>query len=411
MFKLAGKQKRIWALCLVMFMMLGIVLSGCGKSGPATSASPTPSSQSNGDKENGPSNPTGSGDEVFDSFGITPLPQKTVINVGYFSGALYSAIIYGADQKGWYEKAGIELKYQSFDNGPAMMEANASWDVGISGAPGVLNGVFGYPIKCIAVVDYEQEQSLYVRPDSKIAESGKGHISGYPDIYGKPEDWKGTSWVMPVGTTVYMVFLDTLNKIGLTLDDVTVINMDVASAKSAFLGGQADGAGLWLTTSLSVAAEGYVKAASAADGSILASGMVATENALKNKFDAVKTFYEVFVKAQEYFGKHQDEYVEYFYETCVEEGVSVTKETAADLTKTYKFLDAETIIKNAITETDDVKGLANRKVLRTEADLLVMLDFFIGQNRYEPEKRDFFLNNGCVDPSVAKAAASDLGIK
>ena len=339
------------------------------------------------------------------------MAKKTTLNLGYFSGALYSAIIYGADQKGWFEKAGLELKYQSFDNGPAMMEANASWDVGASGAPGVLNGLFGYPIKCIGVVDYEQEQCLYVRPDSKIAQSGKGNIKGYPDIYGKAEDWKGTTWVMPVGTTVYMVFLDTLNKIGLTLDDVTVINMDVASAKSAFLGGQADGAGVWMNTALSVGAEGHVKAASAADGSVLASGMVATEDALKNKFEAVKIFYEVFVKAQDYFAEHQDEYAAYLYETCIEEGVSATEDTTAALTKTYAFQSSETIIKNMLSEIDDVQGLAGRKVSQTEADLLVMLDFFIGQGKYEQDKRTFLLNNGCFDSSVAKAAAADFGIK
>ncbi len=401
--KLVVKSKRVLVLFMAMIMLLSVALTGCGNTAPS------PQTSSPGVSES--AKPTGSGDEVFDSFGITPLAKKTTLNLGYFSGSLYSAIIYGADQKGWFEKAGLELNYQSFDNGPAMMEANASWDIGASGAPGVLNGLLGYPIKCIGVIDYEQEQCLYVRPDSKIAKSGKGHIKDYPEIYGTAEDWKGTTWVMPVGTTVYMVFLDTLEKIGLTLNDVTIINMDVASAKSAFLGGQADGAGVWMNTALSVEAEGHVKAASAADGSVLASGMVATEDALKNKFDTVKTFYEVFVKAQDYFAEHQDEYAAYLYETCVEEGVSATKDTAAALTKTYAFQSSKTIINNMLTEIDDVQGLAGRKVSQTEADLLVMLDFFIGQGKYDSEKRTFILNNDCFDSSVAKAAAADFGIK
>ena len=393
------KKAKVKTSLIALGLIAALVFAGCGK---ANSDTAEENSDITVQEE--------SGDEIFDSFGITPLAENTTVDLGYFSGALYSAIIYGADQKGWFEDAGITLNYQSFESGPAMMEANANWDVAISGAPGVLNGLVGYDIKCIAVVDYEQEQCLYVRPDSAIAQSGKGHVEGYPDIYGTPEDWKGTTWIMPVGTTIYMVFLDTLEKLGLTLDDVTVINMDVSSAKSAFIGGQADGLGCWNTIALSVEDEGYVKAAGAEDGSVLASGMVATQDALDNKFDAVKTFYEVFVKAQDYFKDHHDEYAAYMYQTCEEEGVSCTEDTAKRFIETYCYLPSETIIKNSLTMIDDVKGEAGRQVSQTEADLLVMLDFFIEQGSYTQENRIYILDNGCVDSSVAEAVAKDFEI-
>lgn len=400
---------KFFAWMMVVVLLCGSVMAGCGSGKDAPAAQPEekaseeePAEQEQTQEE--------TGDDVFAGFGITPLAEPSTIDLGYFSGALYSAIIYGADQKGWFEEAGLTLNYQSFESGPAMMEANANWDVGISGAPGVLNGLVGYDVKCISVVDYEQEQCLYVRPDSPIAQSGTGNIEGYPLIYGTAEDWKGTTWIMPVGTTIYMVFLDTLNKIGLTLDDVTIINMDVSGAKSAFLGGQADGIGCWNTIALSIEDEGCVKAASAADGSILASGMVATDEALENKFDEVKIFFEVFVKAQDYFAEHRDEYAAYMYETCVEEGVSCTEDTAERLIETYAYLPSETVISNACNEIEDGKGTAGRMISQTEADLLVMLDFFIEQGSYTEENRSYILDNGCVDSSIAEAAAADFGL-
>ncbi|WP_295626988.1 ABC transporter substrate-binding protein [uncultured Intestinimonas sp.] len=393
--------KRITALCLVSSLILSIGLFGCS----AKEETPVPSASGTGNTADGTT-----GVAYLDDYGIRPLAEPSTLTIGYFSGALYSAIIYGADQMGWFDAAGLDLDYVSFDSGPAMMEANSSWDVGISGAPGVLNGLIGYNVKCIGVVDYELAQGLYVRPDSPIALSGPGNIDDAPDIYGTADDWRGTTWIVPVGTSNYMVFLDTLDKLGLTLDDVTVINMDVSSAKSAFVSGQGDGVGSWNTIALSLEDEGYVRAASAETaGSIIASGMVATDAALAERRDQVVKFYEVFLAAQDYFSEHVDEYATYMNETCLEEGVSSTPEVAAEFVQTYKFLSGETIAKNCVTMIDDVNGTAGRQVSQTEADLLVMLDFFIDQGSYTEENRTYILENGCVDSSIAELAIEDLG--
>ena len=96
-------------------------------------------------------------------------------------------------------------------------------------------------------------------------------------------------------------------------------------------------------------------------------------------------------------------------ETCLEEGVSSTPEVAAEFVQTYKFLSGETIAKNCVTMIDDVNGTAGRQVSQTEADLLVMLDFFIDQGSYTEENRTYILENGCVDSSIAELAIEDLG--
>lgn len=402
------KSTKILAVLLSLILLIGMLAGCAGKNAPAEApaAAETPAAEAPAAET--PAEGT-SEEPAATSLGLTPLAERTTIDLGYFSGALYSAIVYGADQKGWFDEVGIDLNYQSFSAGPAMMEANANWDIGLAGGPGALSGLVGYDIHCIAVVDHEVEQRLYVRPDSAIAQSGKGHIEGYPNIMGTPDDWRGTTWIMPVGTTIYKVFVDTLGKLGLTLDDVTVINMDVSSAKSAFLGGQGDGIGCWNTISFAVADEGYPIAASSEDGSILPSTIVATQDGLTNKFDAIEKFLEVFVKAQDYFSAHHDEYAAYNYETCNEEGVTCTEDSSARFIETYAFIPGDEIIKNALTMVDDANGSGQVSVMAS--DLLGMMDFFIELGTYTKENRAHILDNNLIDSSVAQAVAADLGIQ
>ena len=350
------KARRITALCLASSLLLSLGLFGCAAKEQAQPSASSGTAAAEGS----------TGVAYLDDYGVRPLAEPSTLTIGYFSGALYSAI--------------------------------------------VLNGIIGYGVKCIGVVDYELAQGLYVRPDSPIALAGAGGVADAPEIYGTAEDWRGTTWIVPVGTSNYMVFLDTLAKLGLSLDDVTVINMDVSSAKSAFVSGQGDGVGSWNTIALSLEDEGYIRAASAETaGSIIASGMVATDAALSERRDQVVKFYEVFLAAQDYFAEHVEEYGVYMNDTCLEEGVSSTSEMAAEFVKTYKFLSGETIAENCITLVDDEKGTAGRQVSQTEADLLVMLDFFIDQGSYTEENRTYILENGCVDPSIAELAIEDLG--
>ena len=50
---------------------------------------------------------------------------------------------YIADRMGFFDELNIDVEYESFIGGPAMMEASASWDICDVGAPGILNGIVG----------------------------------------------------------------------------------------------------------------------------------------------------------------------------------------------------------------------------------------------------------------------------
>ena len=83
--------KRITALCLVSSLILSIGLLGCS----AKEETPVPSASGTGNTADGTT-----GVAYLDDYGIRPLAEPSTLTIGYFSGALYSAIIYGADQMG-----------------------------------------------------------------------------------------------------------------------------------------------------------------------------------------------------------------------------------------------------------------------------------------------------------------------
>ena len=132
------------------------------------------------------------GEAAGTTFGIEPMENEITLSLGYFSGAMHALPWYIMEQEGWTEELGISFEYQSFINGPAMMEANADWDIASTGGPGAITGILGYDIKVMGIADKEAVLNLYVREDSPIYQAGKGNFPDYPEMYGTVDTWKGT---------------------------------------------------------------------------------------------------------------------------------------------------------------------------------------------------------------------------
>ena len=125
-----------------------------------------------------------------------------------------------AEKLGYFDELNIEIVLVPFTNGPAMIEANADWDIATCGEGGMCNAMVGYGMRVIDINDYEENLALFVRPGSPLAQDPNN-----------PDNWKGTEWVYPAGTTAQAVLVSALKKVGLTLDDITSINMDVSKFK------------------------------------------------------------------------------------------------------------------------------------------------------------------------------------
>lgn len=393
-------MKRFLSMILALAMLLG--LSACGGKAESQTGAPAPASgvQTEGGTQT--------------AFGLEPLPERTTLRIGFFSGAPHSLPWYIADKEGYFDELNMDVEYQSFINGPAMMEASSSWDIGSVGSAGVLVGQLGYDVKMLGTVDMDPNIALFVRTDSPIYQHGQGHISENPDLYGTPEDWKGTQWLYPAGTSLQQVLSAALEGQGLTLGDVESVNMDVTTALTAFKGGQGDGLAVWSSTAFEAEDAGFIRIADSGTLDVIGGcGIVVTKDAMENKFDAIVKAWEVYYLTWQRFKQSDENYAkaeDYFFESCENEGTATTKEMSD---RSLATLRCPATVKLALSymldgEEDAAGKYTKRPLCPSENHLLSTLDFFISEQKYTEEDRNTILDHHLVDPSVAQAAKEDL---
>ena len=384
-------MKKFKGLVSVMLVagMCVCMLAGCGGS----------SSSSESSSDSG----TASGETTFN---VEPLKERETLRVAYFSGVMHSLPIYIADEKGWLGEVGIDLEYNSFTAGPAMMEANGSWDVASTGSPGVLVGMLGYDVKCIGNCEYDAVLNLYTREDSPIYKSGENDAAD--GLYGTAEDWKGTEWLLPVGTTTNIVLDSTLGLLGLDESDITLTNMDNSTGFTAFKAGEGDGVCLSLSVAMAAEKEGFKKVSGLdVTDDLIECGLCATSDALKNKREAIKKFYEVYYRTSQWIADNMEEATDYYLETCEIEGIACDEETAAYICERRNSPTLGDVYEQFTTEVDYDK-YKTRAVTKAESDLLVTLDFFINTGKYSDDDRDTILDDKMMDDSIMMEVYEDM---
>lgn len=386
----------------VVFMMAGVlvtgIFAGCGSAEDENKTNHTEikntGTEENVAGENGEST----------TFGIAPLAEKTTVDLAYFSGAEHGLVFYIMDEMGWAEELNLEFNWSYFSAGPAMMEANGSWDVGTAGAAGAVNGIVGYDVNVIGISQYEHILGCFVREDSDIYKAGKGNIAEAPEVYGDAESLRGSSWLLPLGTTAQQTLALYLEYFGLTTDDVTMTNMDVGSALAAFRAGEGDGMILWTTTNVTAQEEGYVQACSCDDvNGVYSTCLLATDNALENKFEAVTTLWELYFSVEDWMMEHVDEMADMYYEACEVEGIPCTESSAQYTAEVYEGLGLEKGLERMTTYVDDPRGLSDRQITGAEFDVLDTMDFLVSLGSYTEEAREAVLENHRITSEVAEA--------
>ena len=76
------------------------------------------------------------------TWGLTPFDERQTLRIGFFTGSPLSYPFLFADKLGVFDALNIDLEYVCFTGGPAMMEANAEWDIASCGMGGLCNGLF-----------------------------------------------------------------------------------------------------------------------------------------------------------------------------------------------------------------------------------------------------------------------------
>lgn len=376
---------------LVLAMAMALSLAACG------GAAGTPASIAGSSQADPGADPAG---KAGTTFGLTPLAERQTLKVGYFAGSAHSSPFYIADVKGFFDELNIDVEYEPFTNGPAMMEASDSWDVCTTGAAGVLVGMIGYDVICVGAADYEKNMGLFVRPESGLAEK-------------KAEDWKGTTWLYPTGTNAQMILGGELNQLGLEFGDVESVNMDISSALTAFKAGQGDGIAVWNAIACAAEDAGFVRVDDAGSLDITVfNGFCATPKALADRRDLVKTAWEVYYMTWQWCKESEanlKEATALYLESCENEGVACDESIAERVMGYYACPTPADAVKLMTEASADDAGLyTNRDLLQAEKDLLVTMDFLISFGKYADTDRTSILEKGMMDGSIAAEAKADF---
>ncbi len=337
-------MKKVTSLLLAAVMVLSLAACSAGQTN-----SPPPSDDA----------ASGGGDGKVQVNGmlwaVEPLPEKTKITVSYLANSTAETATYIADEKGWLEACNLEVEMVYFAGGPAQMEAINSWDCGTTGIGGMITGILNYDLKTLGVVAQDRGlfQAFFARKDSDIVAAGTGHAD-VEGLYGTAETWKGKEIITAVGTANQYTLYNTLKAFGLSLSDVKVINMDIATIPVAFLAGQGDVGGVqgMQISDESLQSDDYVIVSS---DQMLECGLsinyVANPASWGSKQAAIEKWLELAVMAGSWANENQQETAEMMvdmfeidgYETTIDYNLTmITENPFTSLDLNYQYFSEKT---------------------------------------------------------------------
>lgn len=219
-------MKKIFTVLLVI-SLLTCPMAGCSRKAPSSSdhsGSKTSEAQA-GETAGGQS---GSSEELV-TLRVSTLAQQLSIPMYYIQ------------KMGWDTENGFKLDISTFMQGSGINEALGSGlvDVFTIGAAGISSCSVYDAVYLFSHTDSGAGQQFMIRADSDMA-AVKGFNPEYPNIYGTPESVKDKSFLLPMGTAAQILVDMYLDVLGLTEDDVTLVNMDDTAAYQAFVSGQSD---------------------------------------------------------------------------------------------------------------------------------------------------------------------------
>lgn len=208
--------------------MLCTLLAGCGGKTNEPEKTPDPAPTTNTEKE-----PEATPDPE------PAAPETVKLNIGYMPnyGSLWSATV--AQEKGYFAEEGLEVTFTEFADGPTIIAAMENGSVN-----------FGYI--------GQGAHKLCVKGNAAII--ALSHISNGDALIGGPgiasvKDLAGKTVAYSSGTSSEDILRNSLDREGMTMDDITAIDMDAASIVTAMLSGGVDACATWSPNSLKILEE------------------------------------------------------------------------------------------------------------------------------------------------------------
>lgn len=371
-------------LALVLALVMALSLCACGAQQEAPAAAPAEAAPAAAPAEDA----------------AAPAEQKVLdLAVAGIDGSITLFPVYVAQEKGWFEEAGLNIERLGFTNGPVTMEAIDTWDISVTGIGGVLSGLISYDAVLLGTVGTDDgTQYIFVRPDGEIAAAGTGNNSISDKIVGSADAWKGKSVNCTYGTVLHYLLLKTLQGFDLTAEDVEINWMDMPTCNASFLAGEGDATCVSGEVSFKSDKNDFVVATT---GPISETGLqtniVANAESLADPElrEAMKIFLKVFFESCDWIANNVDEASKYMIEWCDYAGNTIDEEVAVR----YCTVDPYYTIEDNYNSLHE-KASDGGDYCKTQEEILGVLKFFIECESYQPGDDELFLKEGHLDTSL-----------
>src|SRR5262245_16363523 len=159
-----------------------------------------------------------------------PAPAKPPLRIGYSDWPGWTAFEVGI-QKGWFKEEGVDVKFDWFEYAPSM-EAFAAGKVDavmMTMGDALVTGAPGARSVAILITDYSNGNDMIV------AKKGIGSVKAL----------KGKKVGLETGLVEHLMLTKALEKNGLKIDDVKLVNVPTHQTAQTLSSGNVDAIGAW----------------------------------------------------------------------------------------------------------------------------------------------------------------------
>lgn len=316
------RRKKLLALVLSLTMVAG--LTACG-------SRPQESTPAQGGTET-------EGEQITEKeTEAAEVSNREELRVGTMALTMGVPVLY-AEEKGYFEEAGLNVSIELFATGAPINEAIAAEqiDIAVSGFASVYS-LANAGCTWLADVNTTGGMGLFARADSAIAQN-----TAENGLIGDAENLKGMQILGPLGTAVQYMTESYAEKYGLAPSDINQVNMEYGPAYQAFTTGEADAVAANPPYSYQLAEEGYTMLCSFEDatGVNMCDGCFARNEVVEKRPEEVQLFVDCLVKAMD---ELQDDALrsEYTRKVYDDNAISCTDEALAHEIEDRKYVGSE----------------------------------------------------------------------
>lgn len=303
-----------------------------------------------------------------------------------------------AEKNGIMDTLFDDWSFDVYANGPVQNEAIATgaWEAGTTGIGGIITGAPTYNMKAIGFTTPDTQMvEIMVRPDSELA----GMEPDEMGVRGTADDWRGKTVMCATGTICHMLLIATLEHLGLTSDDINLVDTSVPNGYASFIAGEGDIVCLWDTFSYQYENEGGVVVANCKGlGLNMPAVIVATEDALENNREAVVEWVKMYFDVAEKLANDPDGTTKLLYDYQMEQGITTTEEDCRAEVEMRPFISLD---ENLEMFKEDASGTSE-----AETTLLDFADFMISQGKLTEKDKQTMIDNNFVDGSILQEIAA-----